>query len=46
MVVVMVLCPRRDKVWRGATMLAVEWFDSRPLRRGPRYGLRHCLLFS
>ena len=49
-VVVMVLCPRRGKVWCGATVLTVAallarlWFASHPVRRGLRRGLRHRLL--
>ena len=50
MVVVMVLCPRYGKVWRGATVLAVVallarlWFASRPVRHGLCHGLYHQLL--
>ena len=50
MVVVMVLSPRSDKVWRGAivpavaVLLAQLWSASRPMRRGLHRGLRQCLL--
>jgi hypothetical protein len=45
MVVIMVLCPRRDMGWCGTTMsvvtalLARRWFASRPMRHGLRLGL-------